>query len=55
VKKKKKNFSEDVVEWDIQLIMDKTSSFGLFESVGGFESRLPAEGRMCPKKKMKKK
>jgi hypothetical protein len=32
--------------------MDKTSNSGFFESVGGFESRLHAEGRMCPQKQM---
>jgi hypothetical protein len=27
--------------------MDKTLNSRLFESVGGFESQLPAEGPMC--------
>jgi hypothetical protein len=30
------------------------SNFGLFESVGGFEGWLSAEGRMCQKKNSKK-
>jgi hypothetical protein len=34
--------------------MDKTSNSGLFESVGGFKSRLPVEGCMCLQKKKKK-